>query len=162
MNPRDALSLLWSEIHRAAEPRNLDTYLLAAIVFQESAGRPFVTRYEPAFRWLDKPEKYARALGVTTETETVHQKTSWGLCQVMGATARSEGFLGHLPELCAVPVNLDYGARVLAGKIWETGNDIPAAIAAYNAGAPRLAPDGSFKNQKYVDSVLEHWAELKA
>jgi hypothetical protein len=34
-------------------------------------------------------------------------------------------------------------------------------VSAYNAGTPRLLPDGTYSNQSYVDDVLKYFWELK-
>lgn len=106
--------------------------LLVRIADVESAWNPWAARYEPAFGNLYFPP--GLQIQTTKITEQELQRTSWGLCQVMGATARRMGWVGPLPALCEPATNLDIAARYLAqlahqagdGKRWRW------AITAYN------------------------------
>ena len=66
----------------------VDARLMAAIITVESAWKPFAVRFEPKFnlRTLDCA-KFAKDQGITEETERMLSMCSWGLGQVMGATA---------------------------------------------------------------------------
>jgi hypothetical protein len=99
----------------------------------------------------------------TLNTEILMQKTSWGLMQIMGATARSVGFDGWLPELTDAKTNVRTGTAYLAlmmGRHYKR-HGLPGVIAAYNAGSPRTRPDGKFVNQSYVDKVLKAMEKYK-
>lgn len=141
-------------LQRAADSCDLDLVLLAAIVQTESAGVPARVRYEGHYRWLVDPPHHAERLGITADTETVLQRCSWGLMQVMGATAREMGFDRHLPELCDPALGLLYGGLYFKRQFARYKN-IQDAIAAYNAGSVRLIGD-KYENQLYVDKVL-YW-----
>jgi soluble lytic murein transglycosylase-like protein len=157
------ISLPWKEIYHASKKHNFDPYLIGAIVMQESAGDPMATRFEPGYRWLYQPEIFAKQVKTTIETEENHQKTSWGLMQVMGAVARERGFANAMPALCDVEVNLDIGCRHLAwlAKRYDK-HGINAVIASFNAGSPRKnGDDTGFVNQSYVDSVNEKIREMR-
>ena len=143
-----------TEIHGAAEKHGVKPELLAAIVAVESGGRPWVVRYEPQYKYLVDPIQWARKLGLSTPTEEVLQKTSFGLVQIMGGVARELKFKGVLTELLDPVTNLDFGARKLAalGKKHKALTDV---IASYNAGSPRRANNQrDYVNPGYVDKVL--------
>lgn len=139
----------------------INPILLLAIIYQESGGRPWVTRFEPNYKYLFQPQEYAAKLNYSLESEICLQRTSFGLCQIMGSVAREVG--GHesyLPELFLPTINLTISAKYLmrlAVKYGSTAN----TIASYNAGSPRKAQDGSlYVNQDYVDSVISHMGEI--
>jgi soluble lytic murein transglycosylase-like protein len=74
----------------------------------------------------------------------------------MGATARDMGFDGSfLTALCDPFTGLEYGCRYLRSLIKRYGWDQRAGVAAYNAGSAVRKPDGTFKNQDYVDAVAK-------
>jgi len=83
-------------------------------------------------------------------TELLGQQTSWGLMQIMGATARERGFRGWLTELCDPATNLEWGCRHLR---WMIDHDddygirasdnttmphLPDLAAAWNGGKARI------------------------
>jgi len=81
------------------------------------------------------------------------QQASWGLCQVMGAVAREQGFRGkYLGALYDPLTNLIYGAKVLAGHLAWAHGDERVALGAYNAG--RGNANGA-KGQEYAATVLD-------
>lgn len=67
-------------VQKAALASQVDTALLCAMVATESNGRPFVSRYEPKWNSFVQPDRFAKSLATTLETETMQQATSWGLC----------------------------------------------------------------------------------
>lgn len=144
-------------IERAASNYGIPALLVASIAEVESNSNPWSTRYEPHFNYLYKPEEFSIRGIPTVETEKQMQKMSWGLMQVMGATAREMGFKGRfLAELCDPSLSLEYGCRYLKRQ-YGRYNDWNHAIAAYNAGSARKREDGTFFNQRYVDLVLREW-----
>lgn len=81
---------------------------------------------------------------------------SRGLMQIQEATARGLGLTGKFDRLYDPAVNIDLGSRLLR-QLWDRfAGDVPAVVAAYNAG-PRVVmhrtPAG-FANQPYVSHVL--------
>lgn len=143
----------------------IEPSLLMAFCQVESSCRPFATRYEQhTTRYIQEAYKWARASGITAETEQVHQLTSWGLMQVMGFTARDMGFSGNLPELCLPEVGIEYGARYLKllqkrfGKAEAVLEFDEKVVASYNAGSPRKGTDGKLVNEGYVHKV---WKALQ-
>lgn len=157
-----AIHYPWDLITASSGRHGLDPLLVASFVRQESGGVSGKTRYEKAYRWLVKPQDYATALGITLETETIAQMHSYGLIQIMGGTARSEGYMGYLAELVDPAKGLEWGCSFLAGLKAKYG-DLGKTIAAYNAGSPRLASDGTdYTNEPYVDAVMANYVELRA
>jgi len=138
--------------------------LVKAIIQVESSNNQYAIRYEPRFRWITNLNGYSSGLQ-TKETEKQAQKTSWGLMQIMGGTARDLGFNGvFLSELLDVRTNVNWGCLYLAGLRERFSNleDSIAIfddnmIAAYNAGSPRRNDDGTFVNQAYVNKILRTW-----
>ena len=142
-------------ITAAATSHALPTDLVRAVADVESGLDPLAVRFEPAV--------YARLSLVrpvapcSAETERWARAASWGLLQVMGVTARGLGFTGpYLSALCDPALGLEYGCRLLGrlAELYKARFDWPGVVAAYNAGAPRLAQDGkTFVNQDYVDKI---------
>lgn len=146
------LRLPWSLIEDVSDEENVPENLLAAIVQTESSNNKWACRFEPHYKYLYQTKENARDNGITEATETVFQMSSWGLCQVMGATARELGLKGTIFQLLDEKTNLIYSAKLLkklAGR-WKERDDI---IAAYNAGSPIQDMRGQYKNQAYVDKV---------
>lgn len=164
--PAWARTLPWDIITDQAARVGVESALIAAVIYRESDGIAGKTRFEPNYPWLLTPEIFAKGLGVDTKTETAMQRLSWGLMQIMGATAREVGFRGYFPELCARPaLGVHYGAQFLKRKLAQSGGALEPALSAYNAGAPRCNMEctiagNSFNNQAYVDKVMGWYREL--
>ena len=148
-----------SAISTIAQSVNIDPFLVAAISMVESGGNPYAMRFEPKWAYAFKEKEYAKPLGSSEETEKNAQMTSWGLMQVMGTVAREHGFKGWLTELCRPELGILYGCKHLRLKLDKYKNTWEA-VAAYNAGSPRLTPDGKFENQYYVDRVVRTYHEI--
>ena len=109
--------------------------LLQQLITVESDWNPWATRFEPLFRHRTK-ENTGRG-GTTLETENIHQATSWGLCQIMGYTARRLGWEGPIPALLDPESNLRYACLYL-NQLYENPRGSHSwrwAITAYNHGA---------------------------
>ena len=143
----------------AAIRHRLDPDWVYAIVQTESEGLPHAQRYEPNWKYLCRPEFYAKRLNQTLETEVQMQKFSWGLTQVMGSVCREYGYADSLALLIDPFRALEYGCRHLSNfrRRYPTGRDW---IAAYNAGSPRKRPDGTYENEQYVKKVVSFWNDL--
>lgn len=153
-SPAWSLSLPWNEIKQIASHFNLEPNLIAAIIQKESGGDPFAIRYEPNFKYLLEPKIWAKKMRVTEATETQLQKFSFGLCQIMGATARDLEFSGPFALLFEIEENLFYGCKYLADRFGKYKGNKIKAIAAYNAGSPRYNDQGVLVNLPYVHDVL--------
>lgn len=148
-------------ITKQAAAYNLNETMVLAVVLIESSANPWATQYEPHYKWVTSIGAYARRRGVTRETEEVHQKTSWGLGQIMGGTARSLGFFGDLPQLAVPQVGLFYSCKYMA-EIRRKHEQMLDIVAAYNRGHVDILPDGRYKNYKYVDKFKEIYQSLLA
>ncbi|MFW6028703.1 MAG: lytic transglycosylase domain-containing protein [Halanaerobiales bacterium] len=152
-------------IRKNSSKYNLPSQLVYSIIKVESDYQEYSIRYEKQFKWLYKPDRFVKG-PITLNTEENAQKTSWGLMQLMGATARELGFDKlFLPELLKPEINIKYGCKYLAG-LRERYKDLTNSIAlfddnmvaAYNAGSPRKKDNGEFVNQEYVDKILKNWS----
>lgn len=142
-------------IRNAATNHVLDYRLVGAIVQMESGGIPYRTRYEKAWGNFLTPDTYAKMLGITRDTEAMAQAHSYGLMQIMGATARGLGFKGYLSSIVLSDIGLDWGCRYLAIQFDRFKKDIHQTISSYNAGTPSYDHiSGKFQNQSYVDGVM--------
>ena len=123
-----------SLITDACNAARLDYYLVAAMVLTESNGETHAIRYERGYRYVFEPYK-VKPEGCSRATEINAQQCSWGLMQIMGATARELGFRGWMPELCRPEIGLAYGCKYLARQIKRYANNVQWGVAAYNAGS---------------------------
>ena len=162
-SPEDVQELVMEFADKHGIPANL----LRAIVQTESAGNTWAMRYEPDYRWLwdvrndnpykGDPELLPSPSFVSVKTELVGQRTSWGLMQVMGATARELGFRGrYLSRFVDPEFGLEYGCRYLRRLHERFGPGWEAVAAAYNAGSPRRREDGAWINQAYIDRIRHY------
>lgn len=136
------------------ERKKIALDMVLAIMEVESSFNPKVLRYEKNFKYFTTPENFAKKLGITVETEINCQKTSYGLMQLMGGTARELKFQGYLTDLLNPAVNIIWGTDFLQ-KLCRTYLRDPDRVAAYNAGSVRKKPDGSYENQEYVSKILK-------
>jgi hypothetical protein len=112
----------------------IDATLICALCEWESGGwMPWAIRYEPLFY-----SHYIQPLlnngTIHNITEAMARATSWGLMQVMGQTAREFGFTGHLASLCDPDIGIEWGCKKLRKCLDLRGNDVKAALLAYNGG----------------------------
>lgn len=147
----DRVNSFGVEITAAANRYGLDVALLKGLVAQESRGNPLAYRPEPGYRWLWGIKPHQRPLrkpkDMPPETEIDGQKRSWGLCQIMGATAREHGFGAWYPKLCEPMAGVMWGARYLRWCMEHVGFDPVKALKKYNG------------SDDYPPKVLA-WAEL--
>lgn len=121
-----------------AVAHGLPPEIVRAMVMQEGGGNPWGYRYEPGFfrRYLEgKPLSYVPD-GCSQDSERMGRATSYGLLQVMGETARCNGFRGWLPQLCDPEIGLTIGCLYLArlrDKFFAKGG-WTAVVRAYNGG----------------------------
>lgn len=136
-----------------AERFKIPASIVYGVCMTESGLEPLSVRYEPNYRWLFKPQE-VRVKGCSVNTETMMQKTSWGLMQVMGAVFREYGYRGWLTAIINdVNAQVEFGCRHLSKKIVKYGQS--AGILAYNSGSPIKNKAGGFTNQYYLDKVLD-------
>lgn len=167
VSPEWLKNLPLPKVNKYAEYYNLDAILVAAVVQIESAGNTWAVRFEPTFKNTFSICSLADSIGCSSATMEMMQKTSWGLMQVMGATAYELG-LGaeYAPELKWPSSLLDpdrgmtFGCRYLKSRVDKFGADPEVAYAAYNAGSPRTTRAGMFVNQQNVDKFMRCYREL--
>lgn len=92
--------------------------------------------------------------------QAVSPKGAQGLMQLMPETAR---FLGVTDAFDPV-ANIDGGARYLKAMLTRFGNDLPLALAAYNAGPAAVQRNGAIppyaETQNYVATILRRYHGL--
>lgn len=128
--------------------------LVKAIIKTESDFVNYAVRYEPNYKWLYNPQDFYKLNNISLDTETILQKCSFGLMQIMGAVAREYGFKDNLLKLTIPEVGIEYGCKHLK-KFITKYNNIPDAISAYNQGSPRKK-NGDYENAAYVAKVLKY------
>lgn len=132
--------------------------IVASVVYQESNGNPFAYRFEPRFYERYLSGKDASSLGgfvpkdiPTLASERIARATSWGVMQIMGATARTAlNFKNaYLPTLIDPEINIDLGCKYLRALL-DRYQDQPEqlryrlALQSYNGSS--TYPDKIFDN----------------
>ena len=127
---------------KAAEDHEIEPRIFLSLVWQESRGDILAARYEPGFyrRYVQRKKRSELAGFVpspipTLDTEKTFRSTSYGLCQIMGDTARWFYKLEaqYLDVALRDPyLNLDCGASYLAYLNRRSGEDINKALRLYN------------------------------
>ncbi|TXH10635.1 MAG: lytic transglycosylase domain-containing protein [Spirochaetes bacterium] len=130
--------------------------LVLGIVWVESKGDPGALRHEPDYPHLWEVPFFAGMFHWTMNTEAEIQRFSFGLMQIMLATARWRGFSFHPKELFEPKTGLTWGCFHLS-ELYAKYKKWPDAVSAYNQGSPRrsMLNAQKFKNQAYVDKVFE-------
>ena len=120
---------------RIAKQYGVPSALVKAVIKQES-------------NWDMNASRYEQHLG----------DTSWGLMQVLLKTAKDTLNNDQLTiqELIVPTTNITVGTRYLGVLLNRWGN-LKDAVAAYNAGSPRLDKDGKYVNKEYVDNVYRYF-----
>ncbi len=150
MGNREALI---SKLIVECDKAKIDYKLMDAVFEVESAWNPWAVRFEPHFRYITNSKQFAKNNGISEATEITMQKISWGLGQVMGGTARGNGFTGPLNSLCDPKLGIEASVLCMK-KLYARFATLDERISAYNAGTPIQDSNGKFKNQAYVDKVL--------
>jgi soluble lytic murein transglycosylase-like protein len=154
-------SALITMIRACAKMMQVNPDLAVAIAQNETDLDTTKCRYEPAWNYLVNVDRFAQKLGITSRTEEMLQKFSWGIMQVMGSVLRELGYNGPLNESGELNLAMYYGCKKLSllSKKYPQENDV---ISAYNAGTPIKDSDGKYRNQEYVNNVLENLKKLRA
>ncbi len=148
------LPVMQAKAVETARVYGLDPALVCAVVEQESGWDPWAMRYEPAFYERYIQPKVLRC-EIRVPAEAHGRAISWGLMQVMGQTARENGFGGKFfSELCDPATGLDVGCRILRKYVEAShlgGNttdppsgDVRPALLRWNGGG----------NPEYADQVI--------
>lgn len=139
--------------------------MLGAVVLSMSTLDPIINEMsqkygiEPA--WIKAHIKAESNWDVNASRFEAHKTdASWGLMQLMLATARE--VLGD-PNLTTTQLinprtNIEAGTKFLS-QLWRRFGNMRDAIAAYNAGSPRLnKTTGKYVNADYVDKIEKNLA----
>lgn len=141
-------------IEKQAMQNKIDIRNLCALIQTESSGRTGAVRYETNYPWIKDVNGIAKIWGLTAETVTILLKTSWGLCQVMGAYAIELGLPKYkvMPhELCRPEYGILFGCLAWNHKKDQFKLSSPLDIyAAYNGGHVDMV-NGQYKNKRHVD-----------
>jgi len=78
-------------LYQKSEKYSVPIKILAALVQTESSGNPYACKYEPKYKYTWNLKKFALLLGTDIVTIKTMQKTSYGLCQVMGGVYFERG-----------------------------------------------------------------------
>ena len=143
-----------------ASDYKLDSDLLFAVIETESAGNKYAMRYEEAYPWLYEVTKMAKAVGCTTSTMKMMQRTSYGLMQIMGGVAYENKFRGWGAELCNPEINLEYGCKHLKKMVDRYGPSPSDSYAAYNSGSVRMIYKDVYVNQRAVTNFRKNYQEV--
>jgi soluble lytic murein transglycosylase-like protein len=157
-----------AEIRAIARAEQLPPALLAGIIQEESRFDMWATRMEPRYmnsrRVSQAAAIWSRAHSGTPTafTELTDRSRSYGLMQIMGETAREEGYSArYLASLFHADSGLRAGAAHLKALILRYKSDTLSAISAYNQGSARRR-NGVFANARYVYRVAVAWRMYEA
>lgn len=122
--------------------------LIQAVIDVESGGNPQAIRYEPGYyrryieklSWAEMPGYKPKT--VSHATERMLRSCSLGLMQVMGGTARLNGFYKEwLTDLLIDQyLNVQLGTKLLARFLSATKHDLEKALLRYNGGGDKTYP----------------------
>lgn len=113
----------------------LDPQLMYIIMMAESAGNPWAYRYEEGYyKFLVRKEIPTKhKWPPTLLSERVGRATSWGLFQVMGQTAREQGFKHpYLTALLDEKINTEMACKIFAHKLKIATGDLHEALGYWN------------------------------
>lgn len=136
----------------------IDWTWMTAIISHESSWDIYAMRYEDKYSYLFQVDVCAKIANVSFETETICQKSSFGLAQLMGGLAREQGLKGSILQLTDPNVNIEHLAIRLQ-HLLKLSQDRDSVFAMYNGGPGALNNkfQGLFRNQAYVDAVNGFW-----
>jgi hypothetical protein len=132
-----------------------------ALIMTESAGDTLAIRYEPNYMWTYDYRQWATKWRVSLETSAMLQKTSFGLCQLMGSVFIQLGFEKIPLIYLDVTNNIKAGIKFWVLKRKQYGSNPLDLYAAYNAGSVRYADNGNYVNQSAVTRYRRHHDEIK-
>lgn len=144
-----------------------EVIMLGAVIISMSTLNPIILemsqKYNIESAWIKAHIKAESNWDVNASRFEAHKgDASWGLMQLLLATARQVLDNPNLTttQLIQPRNNIEAGTKFLSQLINRFGN-MRDAIAAYNAGSPRLGKDGKYVNQDYVDKVIRYYNEYK-
>jgi len=141
--------MLGYQITNLAIKNGLDPLILAGIIAVESGGYRHAIRYESGFyeRYCTE-EKQPQLIGYvppsricSEETERRLRAFSYGLFQVMGQTARENGYQGYLTNLIDKPEdNIIIGVKIFKRFYQENNQDLQKTLLRWNGGEDPAYP----------------------
>lgn len=143
------------EITVAARRIQVAPEVLKGLVAQESGGVQYAMRREPGYRWKwgddahERPMRRPKILRLTDFLDI--QEWSFGLGQIMAATAYWLGFNAWPGKLFEVECNLAWCSKYLRWCLDRTGGNLKLALLRYNGGG----------NTAYPDEVMSWAAEFQ-
>lgn len=152
MTPKTKFSEI---IFEAARDYQVDPRLIAAVIFTESSGKQYACRYEPNFfkKYLETSTRKTLKGFVPPnfQTEVCGRAFSYGLMQIMGNTARENGFTGeYLAELFDPRTNILLGTKILK-RFLENEATAGKALLRWNGGSDKEYPTRVFTNYDGVN-----------
>jgi len=148
-------------IQDSANKYGIEFCLLNAIVATESGFNSNAIRFEEHYKYLYSVEECAEIVGCTKDTMIMMQRTSWGLCQLMGAVYYEMQGKTWATELMQPDVNLKFTCEYVNRLIDRWHLKSPELIyAAYNAGSVRRREWGELVNQKNVDRFMQNYKTI--
>lgn len=143
--------------------------MLGAVVLSPATLDPIIlemsAKYNIEPAWIKAHIKAESNWDVNASRFEAHKSdASWGLMQLLLATARE--VLGNpnltITQLTQPRVNIEAGTKFLS-QLWRRFGNMRDAIAAYNAGSPRIdKKTGKYINQGYVDKVTKNYETYKS
>ena len=128
-----------------AEFAGVSPSLACSVCEQESSWNPWAIRYEPAFF-----ARYIESMTRLSPTEARLRAMSFGLMQIMGETAREEGYVGDLTALCEPQTGLDRGLIHLKRVLARAAGNEEIALNLWNGGSnPQYALEVTARIAKY-------------
>ena len=141
--------------------------MLGAVVLSQATLDPIILAMSQKYgidpAWIKAHIKVESNWDVNASRFEAHKgDASWGLMQLLLSTARDVLQNPDLTttQLIQPAVNIEAGTKFLS-QLWSRFGNMRDAIAAYNAGSPRLGSDGKYVNQDYVNKVTNAYNQYK-
>jgi len=149
-------------IDKYAKKYKLEPALVHAICLQESQKKFAAIRVEPHLKtkgwYLQEIPKYYR--------KDPYAYCSMGVMQVLFGVARHNGYRGRPFDLIRPKNSIRFGCKILSNLI-DKHYYLDKVVSSYNQGSPRMKyvtvrgkRKKVFRNQDYVDSVMEFYKKL--
>lgn len=156
--PAEEVISVFRGVEQIAKNNQVDPDVILAMIGVESSWNPYARRYEHAAdRKLPDPDRPG------LDDDIAEDDASYGLMQIMGSTARKLCFRApDFTNLYDVELNLTFGCKLMSQLLHHSNWNYAVALARYNggyAGNPR--PDGSLRNQDYVDRALMEYLKMR-
>ncbi len=142
--------------------------MIGAVILSQASLDPIIEQMGKKYNidpaWIKAHIKAESNWDVNASRFEAHKgDSSWGLMQLLLSTARQVLGKPNLTttELIQPAVNIEAGTKFLS-QLWKRFGNMRDAIAAYNAGSPRIDKStGKYTNQYYVDKVSKFYSTYK-